>query len=111
MADEILTTPPETPTPPTPPPNLKLATESSVVLKFPIDLGGVRVNKVTMRRPKVRDRLQMARGASTDAEMEALLIGNLCGIAPSELEEMDLLDYRMLQNTLESFTNPLQSKT
>lgn len=92
----------------TPPPAIKpsFAETADITLNFPIAIGGVQTNRVTMRRPKVRDRLVVARQPGTEDEKETLLLGNLCGLAPNEFDEMDMSDYRQLQTALSGFLEP-----
>jgi hypothetical protein len=41
--------------------------------------------------------------SADDAEKEIRFIANLCEIAPSEIEKLDMADYLKVQDTLASF--------
>ena len=58
--------------------------------------------QVTMRPPKVRDSLAVAK-YTTPEEKEFNLVANLTGIAPAELEEFSLKQYHQLAQGLASF--------
>lgn len=76
---------------------------ASIQLKHPFDRtdGSGRVETITMRRPKVKD-LKAADGG-TAQDQETTLFANLCELAPADLDEMDLADYKQLQKTYEGF--------
>ena len=57
---------------------------------------------VKMRAPKVRD-LKMVNHIEDEIEKEENLIANLTGISIDELDEMDLADYKKLQDALMGF--------
>ncbi|UIP93371.1 phage tail assembly protein [Wolbachia endosymbiont of Anopheles demeilloni] len=50
------------------------------------------VSELTLRRPKVRDRLAVERMGNSDAEKEVALIANLANISREAVEECDLAD-------------------
>lgn len=90
-----------------------LATAATVTLWVPYEIidnrGDKRVlTQVTMRRPKVRDRLLVDRDASlaSEGEREYRLIANIIELVPEDLAEMDLSDYRQLQEKLQGFIFP-----
>ncbi len=57
---------------------------------------------VKMRSPKVRD-LKMVNHIEDEIEKEENLIANLTGLSVDELDEMDLADYKKLQDALMGF--------
>lgn len=68
--------------------------------KYPVKTGsGATVEVVTMRRAKVKDLRQMERFGKTDAEQELGLIAHLAGLVPEDLEEIDAVDYRAIQDS------------
>lgn len=80
------------------------ASRVEITLDFPVDMEGVQVSVVRMRRPKVRDQLNAQRQANNDpARTEVFLFALLCDIAPTSLEEMDIADYEKLRDTYAGF--------
>ena len=70
----------------------------TIELKYPIDSSGESVDKLTMRRSKVKDRLIVAKMKnSSDEEKEIRLFANLCEVTPNIIEELDESDYANLQ--------------
>lgn len=73
----------------------------TVELSVPITLNGVTVNRLHLRRPKLKD-IRTARVAGKDEEERELrLFAILSDCAPSDLEELDFADYRKLQDTFQ----------
>lgn len=73
-----------------------------VTLIYAIKIAGAEVNRLTMRRPKARDRLiaeDQAKGQS-DLQADLQLIANLCEVDVKELEELDLVDLSAVQAEL-----------
>ncbi len=73
-----------------------------IKLTEPIKIDGILVSELTLRRPKVRDRLAVERMGNSDAEKEVALIANLASISREAVEEFDLADYK-IQETLQGF--------
>lgn len=71
-----------------------------------ITVDGQTLNEITLRRPKVRDRLLVERLGTTDAEKEVALIANLAELPTSAIEELDLTDYVKIQGVLQDFLSP-----
>ena len=71
-----------------------------ITLKYPVKTAtGATVEVITLRRAKVKDLRQMERFGKTDAEQELGLIAHLAGLVPEDLEEIDAVDYRALQDS------------
>ncbi|GHT92117.1 hypothetical protein FACS1894122_05520 [Alphaproteobacteria bacterium] len=79
-----------------------------VKLNDPIKIDGVLVHEISLRRPKVRDRLLVEKGNGSDAEKEVNFIANLASITPEEVQEIDLQDYAKIQDVLRGFLVPDQ---
>jgi hypothetical protein len=77
----------------------------------PIKIDGVNISELTLRRPKVRDRLAVERLGTNDAEKEVALIANLADIPKDAVEELDLADYAKIQEALQGFLLPLNPTT
>ena len=76
---------------------------TKIKLKHPITVDGVEVQELTMRRPKVRDMIAAEKGAGSDAEKELRMFSNLCEITPQTIEEMDMIDYKAMQEAYVGF--------
>jgi hypothetical protein len=66
---------------------------------------GIMTDTLDMRRPKVKDRLNVARMAQgkSQEEQEVMFIANLVSLAPGDIEGLDYDDYNRLQDALMSF--------
>jgi hypothetical protein len=84
---------------------------NQIILAHPISYNGILLKELSLRRPKVRDRLVVDRMTVSDAEKEILLIANLAEISREAIEEIDLADYANIQKVLQSFLVPQQEKT
>ena len=62
---------------------------TTIKLMQPIKVDGIDVAELTLRRPKVRDRLAVERSNLSDAEKEVNLIANLASVTKESIEEMD----------------------
>ncbi len=74
-----------------------------IKLTEPIKIDGTLVSELTLRRPKIRDRLAVERMGNSDAEKEVALIANLASISREAVEELDLADYSKIQEVLQGF--------
>ena len=73
--------------------------------EVPFKVGGVTRKKLTVRRPKVRDRLAAeGDGTLTPAHVEVRLLGMVSGLSPDEISLMDMADYFRLQKQMRDFT-------
>jgi hypothetical protein len=76
---------------------------TKIKLSEPIKIDGKDVSEVTLRRPKVRDRLIVERSNVSDAEKEVQLIANLSELPIEAIEDLDLRDYAKIQKELSGF--------
>ena len=77
---------------------------TKIELAHPVEADGRTIKVLTMRRPKVRDDRDARRaGGSDDAEREIVLLANLCDVAPETVHDLDLADYRRLQDAYVGF--------
>lgn len=74
-----------------------------IELKHPVAVAGEEVKVLHLRRPKVKDQLAADKGAGGNAEKEIRLFANLCEVAPAVIEELDLADYRAVQEAYSAF--------
>ena len=77
--------------------------KTEIVLEFPFERGGALVSKLEIRRPKVRDLID-AKGKD-DREKEVALFANLTMCTPDEIGQLDLVDYKALQEAYEDFSS------
>ena len=81
-----------------------MTTEHQLIpLSYPIQVDGVTVKQLTLRRPKVRDMLAVEKNAYSDAEKEITLFANLCEVPPASLHDLDMADYAKLQQHYHTF--------
>ncbi|MBT8421263.1 MAG: phage tail assembly protein [Gammaproteobacteria bacterium] len=78
-------------------------TVKTIQLNSPLTIHGETIAALTMRPPKVRDRLIVEKGSGGPAEKEARFIANLCDVAPDTIEELELADYIKLQDAVNDF--------
>lgn len=76
---------------------------STIEIKHPISVDGVKVKSLKLRRPKVRDMLSVESAQISDAEKEINLFANLCEVTPEALMELDMSDYAKLQKAYQDF--------
>ena len=74
-----------------------------ITLDYPIDTGNGRVEKLNIRRPKVRDVKAAARFGKTPEDQETGLFAVLTGLVPEDFNGMDLIDYAKLQDSFRGF--------
>jgi len=75
----------------------------TVVLKYPVTVDGVPLQELAVRRPKVRDLLAAEKAGAGQAAQEIRLFANLCEVPPGTIEELDMADYRALQEVAAGF--------
>ena len=75
----------------------------TIKLAYPVLVDGDTVNALQLRRPVVRDMLAADKAAGSEAEKEIRMFSNLCEVAPSVIESLDLADYTRLQETYKDF--------
>jgi len=74
-----------------------------IKLEHPITSDGRSITEIGMRRPKVADVLAARKNKADEAESETALIANLAGLPPSAILDLDLADYKKLQERLAGF--------
>lgn len=75
-----------------------------VVLAHPEMVGGVEVEHLVMRRPKVRDNIKASKAYEDQAEQGAAIIADLCEITLEELGEFDMANWKVLEAQYVDFT-------
>jgi len=84
---------------------------TTITLTEKITVDNKDIQEITLRRPKVRDRLAVERMGLSDAEKEVALIANLADLPKETIEELDLADYNKIQEVLQDFLLASESKT
>ena len=74
-----------------------------ITLKYPIDFEGGKLTEVSIRRPKVSDVTNARKSKKDDAEQEVALIATLSGLPSAAIEELDVADYKAIQEVLQGF--------
>jgi hypothetical protein len=82
----------------------------TIELDYSIEIDGVSVETLTMRRPTVRDQMVIDKAKGSDTEKAVKFFANLCEVAPSSIEALDTVDFTKLSEVLQDFQAP-QSET
>lgn len=88
---------------------VKKATEVIVLLEYPVEVGGLVYNELTVRRPKGRDRLVSSQMIG-DLNQEYTYLALLSGVSLDVFEEMDGSDIDRVQETVKGFKSPISAK-
>ena len=78
-------------------------TPESIHLSFPIELDGLPIAEIALRRPTVGDHLAAQKATGSDAEREIRLMANLAELPPAAIHKLDMKDYAALQKVLGGF--------
>lgn len=73
-----------------------------ITLDYPITIAGVTVNQIALRRPRVRD-ITAVEHIKGDKAQEIAMIANLSENAVADIEELDLGDYKKIQEAFGGF--------
>ena len=76
---------------------------AKIQLDYPVEISGVEVKHLVMRRPKVRDLMAANKGGGSDADMALMLVANLCSITPDEVLELDAADWQKCEEQVAAF--------
>jgi hypothetical protein len=74
-----------------------------IALTYPIKVDGHEYSELTMRRPKVKDRLMVDRADMHQSDSEIHYFSNLCEVSPDVIEELDWSDFVKLREKLQLF--------
>ena len=81
-----------------------LATSAKIKLDFPIKIDGRTINELTMRRPKVRDRLKATKVKGTEDDQNLAFMADLCEEPVEVLHELDEFDMDKVGAQYAAFT-------
>ena len=76
--------------------------KQEIKLEYPIECSGQVRKSLTMRRPKLRD-FEAVDNVINDIEKSVRLIANLTELSPDEVRELDMVDFRRVNEVLEGF--------
>ena len=76
---------------------------TDIPLDYPVEIDGVEVKVLKMRRPKVRDMIAATKGKGSEEEKEVQFFANLCEVTVKDINELDMTDYKKLQDTFNDF--------
>lgn len=76
---------------------------AKIELAFPIQISGVEVKHLIMRRPKVRDDLAAAKSSGSDEDKALMLVANLCEVTVDDLLDLDSADWAQLEKQVQDF--------
>ena len=79
------------------------ALRQEFILQFPYKLAtGALLDKVTLRRPKVRDLKAAQKRGDNPGDVEVVLVSLICEppLTPEDIDDMDHKDYAVLQGFL-----------
>ena len=76
---------------------------AKVELDFPIQVSGVEVKHLVMRRPKVRDEVAYTKSKGDDSDKVLQLLASLCEVAPDDLLDLDASDFAKLEAQYQDF--------
>ncbi len=75
-----------------------------IILKYPVKIDGIILDKLIMRRSKVKDRLAVSSmKEASDESKEIRLFANLCEVSLRVIEELDETDYLQVQKAYMGF--------
>jgi tail assembly chaperone E/41/14-like protein len=74
-----------------------------IALDFPIQVDGKKLTELDMRRPSVGDQIAATHNATGQAAQEVALFGSLLGLLPIQMNDIDLKDYKKIQEQFQSF--------
>ena len=71
-------------------------------LQYPIEVGGEKLDTVTIRRPKRGDYRRIAK-VKDQGEAADKLMCDLCELTPDQIAELDMVDYDAIGALIEGF--------
>lgn len=75
-------------------------------LEYPVEVDGVQVSTLAMRRPTVADQLAFEEGKGTEAKKTVHMMAALCDVPPATIQQLDIVDFQKLANVMAGFTGP-----
>jgi hypothetical protein len=85
-------------------PDYDPALTAEIKLAFPVDFNGEKITSLTMRRPKVRDKLKAKKTKGDDEDRALALMADLVEQPVEMLGELDEVDISKLGDQYAAFT-------
>jgi hypothetical protein len=79
---------------------------AKIKLSVPIKISGVETDHLTMRRPKLRDRIAASKAAAHQADQLLHLVSSLCEVPVDDLLEIDGGDWSTVEEQVGAFLQP-----
>lgn len=76
-----------------------------IVLDFPVQLPDRLLEKVTVRRPILKDLIKHNIDANSSVMATANFAADLCNLLPDEIELLDVADYEKIADAVGRFRN------
>ena len=77
--------------------------KQKVELKYPVEVNGVEVKTISLRRATVRDLEVMQEMKGSDMMKSISMIASLSGMAPDDIRSLDAGDYVSISNVVQDF--------
>jgi hypothetical protein len=81
-----------------------------VKLSIPVTYQGTTYPSLTLRRPKLKDSRHLTEADKDPVGAQAKFFGQLAEVPPAVIEELDTVDFKVLQAWVESFTKDIEKK-
>jgi len=76
---------------------------ADITLSRETDIGGVKSKALRMREPTVRDQEKASDMSGSDAAREIAVFADLCMVAPDDIRNLAMRDYKRLQVAYSGF--------
>lgn len=81
---------------------------TAIDLDYAIEVDGVMVSTLSMRRPTVADQLAFEEGKGTEAKRTVNMMAVLCEVPPAAIQQLDITDFQKLAEVMAGFSSPQQ---
>jgi hypothetical protein len=85
---------------------MKSRPTTQIELEYPVEVDGVQVNTLAMRRPTVADQLAFEDGKGTEAKKTVNMMAALCDVPPATIQQLDIIDFQKLAEVMAGFSKP-----
>lgn len=82
------------------------ATTAVITLSRPFNLNGKEIIELTMREPRVIDKIQFEKSSGVFLEREGTMLAGLCGLNSSDIHNLPAYDYDQLVKAFNRFLLP-----
>jgi hypothetical protein len=79
---------------------------TTIDLEYSVEVDGVQVSTLAMRRPTVADQLAFEDGKGTEAKRTVNMMAALCDVPPATIQQLDIVDFQKVAEVLAGFTGP-----